>query len=99
MDPPMITALAALILLELLKNKVNRNVWVESVLSNRLTSGIFHSMFSAHRDNPHKFFSYYRMSVNSFDELLSIIRQRIKKQDTNMRKSITPAERLAVTLK
>ncbi|CAK1592157.1 unnamed protein product [Parnassius mnemosyne] len=39
------------------------------------------------------------MSVNSFDELLSIISQRIKKQDTNMRRSITPAERLAVTLR
>lgn len=68
------TALAALLLIELLENKVKRNVWVESVLNNRLTSGIFHSLFSAHRDNSHKFFSYYRMSVNSFDELLSMSR-------------------------
>lgn len=56
MDPAIITAFAALVLIELLKNKRERSVWFQPVLSNRLTTGIFLLMFSVHRDNPYKFF-------------------------------------------
>ena len=39
------------------------------------------------------------MSPDRFDHLLSLIEGRIAKKDTKFRKSITPAERLAITLK
>jgi hypothetical protein len=48
---------------------------------------------------PEKFFQYYRMSVTSFDELLNLIGENIVKQDTTMRQSIHPAERLVICLK
>ena len=55
-------------------------------------------MFGTHRKFPDKFFLYYRMST-SFDELLNLICDKTMKTDTNMRKSIDPVERLAVTLR
>lgn len=69
------------------------------VLGNRLKTGQFHVMFQDHRRYPDKFFQYYRMSVSSFDELLSAVSDKIMKQDTNMKKSIHPAERLVITLR
>ncbi|KAJ8872506.1 hypothetical protein PR048_026112 [Dryococelus australis] len=40
-----------------------------------------------------------RMSKNSFDDLLSLLKTHIGKADTNMRKSIPAEERLAITLR
>ena len=56
-------------------------------------------MFGTHRKFPDKFFVYYRMSTTSFDELSNLIYNKTAKTDTNMRKSIGPVERLAVTLR
>jgi hypothetical protein len=39
------------------------------------------------------------MSTTSFDELSNLIYDKTVKTDTNMRKSIGPVERLAVTLR
>lgn len=40
------------------------------------------------------------MTVSAFDELITtFVGQNLTKMDTNMQKSITPAEKLAVTLK
>jgi len=39
------------------------------------------------------------MSVTSFDELLSLIGENIVEQDTIMRESIQPAERLIICLR
>ncbi|KAL4107171.1 hypothetical protein QTP88_017555 [Uroleucon formosanum] len=50
------------------------------------------------RRDPVKFFNYFRMSLSAFDELITVyLGTRILGIDTNMRKSITPAEKLAVT--
>ncbi|KAJ8893014.1 hypothetical protein PR048_005595 [Dryococelus australis] len=46
-----------------------------------------------------KFHNYFRMSKNSFDELLSLLKTNIGKADTNMKKSIPAEERLAITLR
>jgi hypothetical protein len=56
-------------------------------------------MFGTHWKFPEKFFVYYRMSMTSFDELSNLIYDKTVKTDTNMRKSIGPVERLAVTLR
>jgi hypothetical protein len=39
------------------------------------------------------------MSTRSFDELLNVIYDKTLKTDTNMRKSVGPVERLAVTVR
>lgn len=48
---------------------------------------------------PERFFKYYKMSVGTFDELLSILEPAISHSETVMRKCIGPEERLSVTLK
>ena len=44
-----------------------------------------------------KFFKYFRMSVSTFDYILGVITESVTK--TSKRPSISPAERLAVTLR
>ena len=50
-----------------------------------------------HRIYPEKLLQYYRMSVNSFYELLGLIGENIVKQDTIIRQNIPPAERLVIS--
>ena len=45
------------------------------------------------------YFRFFRMSPQSFDYLLTLVGPRIRKKDTNFRKAIPPAERLAITLR
>jgi hypothetical protein len=45
-----------------------------------------------------KFFGYFRMTFSSFDELSSMIRLKITYRNTVMRVSVSPEERLVVTL-
>ncbi|CAD0203434.1 unnamed protein product [Chrysodeixis includens] len=45
------------------------------------------------------FKNYMRMRDSSFQKLLSLVSPYLKKQDTHMRKSLTPEEKLAVTLR
>jgi len=78
----------------------NRKFWVHPLLSTRLSEGAFTINFHGLRRDPRKFFNYFRMSVSAYDELLTtFVGQKLTKIDTNMRKSITPAEKLAVTLR
>jgi len=56
-------------------------------------------MFEELRSYPEKFFGYFRMSVTSFDELITFLEPAISYQNTNMRLAIPPEERLAVTLR
>ncbi|XP_045477279.1 protein ANTAGONIST OF LIKE HETEROCHROMATIN PROTEIN 1-like [Harmonia axyridis] len=79
--------------------KQNRRYWVHPYTDLRLLRGRFHTSFGALRENPDKFYNYYRMSVKSFDELAAKITPKIRSQDTWMRLSIPPLEMLAVTLR
>lgn len=51
------------------------------------------------RKDEKRFYIYFRMNIECFDEVLSIIKNDIRKSDTNYREAITPAERLAITLR
>ncbi|KAJ8871809.1 hypothetical protein PR048_028149 [Dryococelus australis] len=46
-----------------------------------------------------RFYVYFRMTKNSFDEILGMIETYISKEHTNYRGPIAPEERLAVTLR
>ncbi|KAJ8940077.1 hypothetical protein NQ314_010911 [Rhamnusium bicolor] len=81
------------------KNKRKRRYSVHPITAQRLSCGQFHTLFNSLRSYPDKFFSYFRMSISSFDELCSYVRPVITKQETNFRNSIIPEERLAVTLR
>ncbi|KAG8307156.1 hypothetical protein J6590_030092 [Homalodisca vitripennis] len=102
MDAVQIGAVGFQCLLEMYLEKTKRQDrrWgTHPVLSSRLTTGAFHLMFEKHRQYEDKFYQYYRMSVSSFDELLHLVSDGLMKKDTNMKRSIEPAERLAITIR
>jgi hypothetical protein len=79
--------------------KQRRTYWVHPFTDLRLLRGRFYTSFADLRANSDKFFNYFRMSVQSFDELAEQITDKIKSQDTWMRLSKPPLEMLAVTLR
>lgn len=87
----------------LMKKRKHRNrprrFWVHPLLLERPNRGLFHTLFDDLQEDDEKFFLYFRMSKNTFDELLSGISSIITKKDTVMRKSIPPDEKLALTLR
>lgn len=94
-DKAVVCALA----LRFRKRKRKRELWVHPIFSSRLLKGQFYKLFSELRKYPEKFFQYSRMTVASFDELLSLMRPLITYQDTTMRLSVPAEERLMVTLR
>lgn len=77
----------------------NRELWVHELNSARKREGDFHILLPHLEKDPKKFFNYFRMSSNSFYELLAAIQPFITKQNTNMRMCVSPKEKLAVTLR
>ena len=51
------------------------------------------------RSDDDKFRNFTRMSVNTFDYVLNVITDRIRKPDSKFRKSIPPTQKLLVTLR
>lgn len=102
MDSIQVGCVATVLILQhvvIKKRRAKRRWWSHPILSHRLVTGQFHVMFNTHRMYPDKFYQFYRMSVESFDELLGLIREFIGKRDSVMRRAIDPAERLALTLR
>lgn len=77
--------------------KQNRRFWVHEINLKRDVFGEFVNLFPDLLRDDQKFFKYFRLSQEKFFELVKIL--PLKRQDTNFRKSISPEERLAVTLK
>ncbi|CAH1995266.1 unnamed protein product [Acanthoscelides obtectus] len=46
-----------------------------------------------------RFYVYFRMTPQCFDEILNLVKDEIRKSDTNYREAISPEERLAITLR
>ncbi|PNF20160.1 hypothetical protein B7P43_G00612 [Cryptotermes secundus] len=81
------------------KRRFKRKYWVHPLLSSRSTKGMFTTFFIELRTYEEKFFSYTRMSIKSFDELLDRIRPLITGINTTMRPCISAEEKLLVTLR
>ena len=76
-----------------------RRFWVHPLNAVRLDVGQYHTIIDDLRDDKEKFFQYFRMSHESFQELLDMLRPHIQKADTNMRRCISTEERLAIILR
>lgn len=72
---------------------------VHEINKNREINGEFFTLYEELRLYPRRFFEYTRMSVSTFDYILSKISPKITKQDSNFRKSISPKEKLFITLR
>ena len=60
--------------------------------------GIMSKLYPQLRDNEDKFYNYTRMSRAAFEELLCVVQDEICVTYTNFQKSISPQERLLLTI-
>ena len=94
--------LAALLILRRRRKRrvINRSTWAQSWISNREEQGAFQNLVKELRENDKKMYKrYFRMNEETFQLLLGKIKALISKEDTKMRKSIPPEERLRITLR
>ncbi|XP_030758575.1 putative nuclease HARBI1 isoform X2 [Sitophilus oryzae] len=98
-------ALLGLILLRRRQNRrrryrKKRTIWVRKWIQNRSRYGATNTLLKELREGDEAFYkNFLRLSSNDFDYLLEKITPLIQKKDTFMRKAITLAERLVVTLR
>ncbi|CAG4964145.1 unnamed protein product [Parnassius apollo] len=71
--------------------------WVHDINRKRNIHGEFCHLFSDLQKDPSKFFQYFRMTFEKYQELLNIL--DLKKQNTRFRKPIPSEERLALCLR
>ncbi|KAF0711574.1 protein ALP1-like [Aphis craccivora] len=67
-------------------------MWVHPLLTTRLSEGAFTINFEGLRKDQTSVFTFYEL-------LTAFVGYKIIKMDKNMQKTITPAEKLAVTLR
>lgn len=76
-----------------------RRYWVHPILSHRLTESQYIILYPKLRQFGLKFFNYFRMSIKSFDDLLALINDEIVADKNAVRYSISPEEKLIITLR
>jgi len=77
----------------------HRRYWVHPLHSSKEYDMKFQIFYDNLKKYPDKFFDYYRMSIQSFEELLEKVRKNLTKEITHLRNPISPEERLTVTLR
>ncbi|XP_049524603.1 uncharacterized protein LOC125946148 [Dermacentor silvarum] len=87
------------LLLQRLRRKRRRSLYIREIFDKRPWYGEYHHLVQELRHNdPEYHFKYFRMTKASFDKLLGLVYERILHPPTH-RRPISPAERLAVTLR
>lgn len=79
-----------------MRKKTERRFWVHPYNLKREEDRRFEIFFANIKLYADKFFIYYRMSISSFDQLLTIVRPYITKQDSTFRRPICAEERLTL---
>lgn len=79
------------------KRWVNRRWWVRPINLKRGEYGDFVTLFAELKEDADLFFRYTRMDVDTFYELLQMIKPYLQKR--SQRKPICPEQRLAITLR
>lgn len=82
------------------KKRQQRSVWTKNWLKKRDTDGYCAKlMYELRSEEPHLYRGFVRMTADQFEFLLNLVTPHIRKQDTNMRFSISPANRLTLALR
>ena len=77
-----------------------REWWIRPWIAKRNEKGAFNTLIREFKqDDQDSFMNFFRLNPNLFDELERMIAEKIKKQDTTFRDSISVGERLAITLR
>ena len=80
------------------KSRKPRTAWTREVLLKRKEQGAYPNLVRELRDTS-EFRKFFRMDQETFEALLAKVGPLITRVETNMRESISPGERLAVTLR
>lgn len=80
-------------------SKQKRKCWVHNINKEREVFGEYATLMPQLRADQKRFFIYFRMTVECFDEILGWISDEIYKIPTNFRMPINPSERLAIALR
>ena len=84
------------------KKKRKRKTWVRPIFAQRLRQGEYHNLLQELRLSDREYhFRYMRMSKETFNTLLSLVGPRLSRRRyfSTRRPEISPAERLAATLR
>ncbi|CAN2387403.1 DDE superfamily endonuclease [Pristimantis euphronides] len=73
-------------------------MWVHPLVSQWYDKGHFSALYDDLRQHPEKFVSFTRLSIAAY-KLLEALRPGLTYQDTELRRIISPEERLLVTLR
>ena len=73
--------------------------WVHEINLERKDFGEFHTLMPELKQDEKRFYIYFRIPSECFDEVLNLIKEDITKMDTNYREAIPAEERLAITLR
>ena len=78
----------------------NHRVWVRGWIARRQEMGAFQRIVrELATEDPSLFMEYLRMDKDQFNHLVSLVSPLIKKEDTCMKGAISPAEKVALTLR
>ncbi|XP_071534104.1 uncharacterized protein [Panulirus ornatus] len=80
------------------RRRKRRQHWIHPVIEDSLSHGMYVTLYPKLRNHEEKFFNYFRMSMTSFDDLLELVGEDIATANTTFRDSISPEEKLIVTI-
>ena len=81
-------------------NRKRRSLWVRRWLARRPSLGQYARLIKELQKEDVKGFKYFlRVDYDIYQEILQRIEGRIKKQDTNYRKAVSPGLKLAISLR
>uniref|UniRef100_A0A182F8H5 DDE Tnp4 domain-containing protein n=1 Tax=Anopheles albimanus TaxID=7167 RepID=A0A182F8H5_ANOAL len=88
-----------LLLLTIALLPTKKRLWVHPINKKRVQRGEYHRLCRELECYEDRFFIYFRMSRNSFEDLFNLLNSSITRQTTNLRTPIEPRERLAICLR
>ncbi|CAK1582547.1 unnamed protein product [Parnassius mnemosyne] len=92
-------ALSIALILLTKKRQSRKKRWIKDWMRKKAELNHFNLINELRVTKENDFKNYMRMRDSSFQKLLSLVSPYLKKKDTHMRKSLTPEEKLAVTLR
>ena len=87
----------ALALNELQNNNV-RWMWVHPIYHNREEHGEYFTLYREYRQYDEKFFGWYRMTVEKFDDLLEMVEPQLRRQGCYFHEPVCAEEMLVITI-
>jgi hypothetical protein len=93
-----IYALETTLLLARRRAQKRRQQWVNDILSKKPMFGEFSHMWNDLEKDESQYFGYFLMKYDIFQYILNKVQDQLKKY-SNFRETISPEERLAVTLR